>query len=252
MINILMYLEDEGHLSFFKEVFEEYSADVKLSVCHDPDEAMMLAAMERVDLLVADLKMVKGGRTCFKGFLFLDRFRSRPEFRFTYMLVISDLEDERFHGYNRLHCYGYFTRPLNERLFRSEVIPLCGYLEMLRALLEKAEDPIHCFRRRSDILVFRESELVRFEIHKKHGHIVTVDGEYDVAVEPIREDDGLVCSERFIRYARYDYVNTGFIRGMRGDRILLYGDLGEIYYTPLGRRNLEQYFSKIEGRLQSR
>ncbi len=252
MIHILMYLEDEGYLSFFKEVFEEGSTGVKLSVCHEPEEVMMLAAKERVDLLVADLKMVKGGRTSFKGFLFLDRFRRQPEYRFTYLLVIADLEDEKYHGYNRLHCYGYFTKPLNEKLFRSEVIPLCGYLEILRTLLEKAEDPIHCFRRRNEILVFRESEMVRFEIHKKHGHIVTLDGEYDVAVEPIREDDGLVCSERFIRYGRYDYVNTEYIRGMRGGRLLLYGNLGEIYYTPLGKKNLEQYFSRIEGQLRKR
>ena len=72
-----------------------------------------------------------------------------------------------------------------------------------------------------------------------------MDRTYDVDAEAIRSDAGLVDYERFIKCSRSDYVNPEYVRGISRDSILLDRNMGRVYLTPSGRRNLDLYLRKL-------
>ena len=243
MLNFMIYLEDERYMKVYREVMDGKAGNPMVTVYRDPREALYAAAKEAPDLMIADIRAVRKRGNIYDGFVFLDMLRKQEGCRFIPLLIVSDLEDETLFAYNRLHCYGFYPRPLNRALFEAEIDELCRYLDLRGRLLPDRQ--LHFFRRGRDVIIVREGEIIRYERREKKGTVVTTKGTYVVNAESIRKDTRLSESPLFIRCNRSDYVNAYYIREFRQDMVILDYRMESIALVGEGRKRVREYLERL-------
>ena len=242
MLNALIYLEQKRYMKVYEEVIGGRSDNTRIIFSSDPREALYIAASWKPGLMVADLQSVRKGDISFPGFTFLNLIRGQEGCRYTPLIVVSDLEDERYFAYNRLHCHAYFPKPLNKELFYSEVGDLCDFLR--RDKIPGAEQ-LHFFRRKKGVIILRNDELIRYELHRKEGLLVTQEASFPVSAELIRKDGSLRDPKLFIRCNRSDYVNASYIREWTKDEVVLSHRMGRIELSEGGQRRIREYMKRL-------
>ncbi len=236
-MNILVYIDNDRNLQFILGVIRRSSRDARVWICRSLQEAWSVVMTEYMNLMIFDLELYGREEIKREKLQFLDRLRSLQEYRYTWMFLLMDMEDVRFHGYNRLHSFACYEKPLNEDLFQEDLEHLIE-AENSKKKRSSIKEDLHCFRRGRELYVVTGEELVRVESHREYGFVVTPEKKYEVDVRSIRQDAKHFGPDRMIRCSRSDYVNPYYIRIVEKNCILLKGDLGIVELSPSGRKNL--------------
>ena len=248
MLNALIYTEDDRNTDFYQEVIRAGSPDAEIQISRKPRDALGITLEKQVELVIADIQATRGKNTDFSGLRFLDCFRSNPNNRYVFLVIVSDLYDEKLHFYQQLKCFDYFQKPLNRPWFHEKVSDLSRYLDKQHQKLYRDIEQLHYFRYGQSFYPVREKDLVRFELHTRDGLVVTMEEEIKVDVTQVRKNLELLQSENILQCSRSDYVNTGFIRQVDRDKVKLDKEKGEIILSPSGKKNIMRWLNQRMGK----
>ena len=226
-MNGLIFATDQQYLQFYRASIREACPDTRLIECGSVPEVKQSLDRRSTAFLIADFKISKPDGPDREGMQFLYDLRMGEEFRYLPLVVVTDLEDEKYFAYNRLHCFAYYRKPLNEDLFLQDVIPYLKH-SVERAKWKEQIECLHIIKKRRDAYYVPECEMVRYEIHTHKGYIITMDDEIEIDVKNMKGMKELLSSKRFVQCSRADYVNMDFIRRVGSRTVELQGKFGEV------------------------
>lgn len=247
-MKIMYYSEDGEYEQLCNNVVKRASRNAKLYLCHDLATAGKTLMLDRMDIAIFNLRIRRNKNVDQEGMRFLEYLRRMPGYALTPVLILMDMEDDRFYTYNRLHAYACYQKPLNEKLFYGDVTKLVRETERQSGYPDE-ESTVHCFRKRNELYVVWEEELVRVEKTHDSGLVVTTEGEYDVDVRSLRRDSQLFYSGRFIRCSRTNYVNPRFIRKVDRDYIRLRDAYGDVKLSKRGYRDAVRRMEELQEKM---
>ena len=242
-MNVLVYLMNEKNREYYTATIHENSPGARIYWCTRAVEAMNLLFSIRMDIVIADLLIRKEEGVDSEGLRLLEHLRRIEDYVLLPILIVAEMEDVRFHAYHRLHSYAYFQTPLNKDEFRTVLRRLVIGIEWNLRRQETMEKRLY-FRKNSELYIVEERELVRFETHSHSGHVVTVGTEFDVDIRSLRGNK-MLSSGCFVRCSRCDYVNPRFIKKVDRKKVILRDELGVIYLTSSGRREVLKKISEL-------
>ncbi len=235
----LLYATDQQYVSFYRSFIREIRPDAQFVFCRKASEASQIILKERVDLILADLKIITRKGMDTSGLHFLNGVRNVRGYYLVPVVLVADVDDEGPFLKEDVHCYEFFRKPLNQEAFREKIGPLLRYADEGR--ISPDIRALHFFRKRKCLYPVSEEELVRFELHSHNGLIVTLQDSYDVDIASLRKDEELLSSLAFLQVSRCDYVNKKYIQKIEQDKIVLKNDMGEVFLTDTGRENVKRF-----------
>ena len=247
-MKILYHSEDGEYEKLCVNVVRKVCSNAKIYICHDLATAGKTLMLDRMDIVIFNLNLRRNRSLDQDGMRFLEYLRRMPGYALTPMLVLLDMEDARFYTYNRLHAYACYQKPLNEKLFHLDVKKLVREKDRQSGYPDE-DSVVHCFRKRDELYVVREEELVRVEKTRDSGLVVTTEREYDVDVRSLRRDTQLFYSGRFIRCSRTNYVNPRYIRKVDRNCIRLRDEYGDIKPSKRGYREAIRRMTELQEEL---
>ena len=247
-MNGLIFATDRKYVHFYREKIREACPDTRLIVCCSVPEVKMSLDRKSTAFLLADFNIATPDGPDREGMQFLYDLRNGTEFRYLPLVVITDLEDEKYFAYNRLHCFAYFRKPLNKDLFLQDVIPFLQHSVDGTKWKEQIEC-LHIIKKRREAYYVPECEMVRFEMHSPKGYIITMDDEIEIDVKNMKGMTGLLSSKRFVQCSRADYVNMDFIRRVGSRTVELQGKFGEV---TLSEERRQDVISRLDKRAEEK
>ncbi len=244
-MNILICMEKEKSAQYCLSVVREQCDHARFHVFHFLQEAWRKALTTRMDLMILELPKGKGLEKD-EGLRTLECIRRTKEYLITPMILLSDLEDTRLYGYNRLHAYACYQKPVNKIVFQQDIGDLLLGLTTENRQSDH-QNMMHSFHYRNELYVVRERDLVRLQRHSHTVNVVTVDHRFRVDIRSLQQEADLFESGRFLQCNRSDFVNPMFICLVEKHRVILKGKYGMIPLTNLGRKNAVQMFRNNPG-----
>lgn len=109
---ILVLENKKNYIRILKEIEKNITDDVDFIYACNVNEGIAAAMHMKIDIFIADfdIRAVNG----MTGIDFIENIRHFDKYRFTPVIALSEAEDPAKYVYERLHCYSYITKPLNE------------------------------------------------------------------------------------------------------------------------------------------
>ena len=243
----LLFATDEKYVSFYEGFIKKTRPDARILYCKTASAANQILLREWVDWIIVDLTTETEHGMDTSGLDFLNGIRRIRGYFLVPVVFVCDLSDENGHFKRDLHCYEVFQKPLNQKSFQDKVGPMLLHADERN--LMKDICALHYIKDRNKALhVMKEDEIIWFELHSHNGHIVTMDGVYDVPVEALRENKELLQSDQFIQANRSDYVHRRQIRTIEPTKLKLKTGDKEIPLTGIGWNKIKSLLKDTKRR----
>lgn len=244
-MKIICFIEETKNEAFYRQVIKEGCPEAEVLLFRKGKDALASSLLQPADLLLADLCIRRRTGSQDAGFLFLETFRRNPLQKYTPLIIVSDVDDEELYSYSQLHSYACFTKPLNRGIFRTEVGGLIRYHAAERErVLRNLLNPTCSFLTKEGVLMAREEEIVRFELHSKYGLVVLEGKAYSVNAGHLRTERKLLESRWFLQCNRSDFVNIRYVRRVDREKVILEPCGEAVYLSEQGRKNFRQWFKR--------
>ncbi len=227
----LLFATDQKYVEFYQDAIREGCPGTRLNLCQSGVEMIDTLFKTDVAFLLVDLAISRSGKIDDISMQELYSVRQDDRFRYLPLVLVTDLDDERFFAYNRLHCYAYYHKPLNKEVFLSDVIPCFRHAVSEHDLKEQMQ-ALYTIKKSRSVYFVPECELVRYEKQRHKGMIITMDEEIELDIKNLSRMKRLMTSDSFVQCSRRHYVNLGFIHKVGSDNVQLRGGYGEVELSP--------------------
>lgn len=184
-------------------------------------EGYKMVRKRTVSLLITSLELNAVRRNEYPGIRLIRQIRKHARYQFLPIVALSLSEDQQEYLYGDLNCVGYFTNPINERLFKNLVERMLRYEEI------PDEENVFSARKHNIRYVVRVKDLMYVECYDRALHIHVQDGSvFEVSQKPIHYIIKEARSKSLLRCARGTLVNMDHIYKINfyGHRIILDDD----------------------------
>lgn len=172
------------------------------------ESAYRCMEQHEIILFIVDIRL-SGEENDRSGYEFVEKIRTRKEYRFTPVIFVTGLEEPRADAYKELHCMGYLQKPLEKELV-SRMVSTC-------LQFPKQEQPQKiCIRQEGIYLFVEPDQIVYLKTNRKQLFILFRNGELQkYGYVPLRDILEQITSEKMILCGKGIAVNMKFIDRVR-------------------------------------
>lgn len=184
---------------------ESVRRDVKVFFAADREKAYGMAIEHDIDLFVVDIVLDTQNKNDVSGLIFAEGIRKMHPYRFTPLIFITSVEDPKLYAYEKLHCYGYISKPYDVRETKAVVR---GALEF--GCNENSEKNIY-FKKNGVLYPKKLKDIVYFKSTSGKMVIKTVDDELELFNKTCAQILDELDSDDFVKCNRNIIVNKSFV-----------------------------------------
>lgn len=210
MTNVLILEDNPEVAEAIKTVILRIDKNAEVHIETTAAGGYKTALESSVSLFLIDIILDKNKKGDVSGLHFASAIRRLPDYKFTDMIFLSALIDEKFYAYSQLHCYSYFEKPFDIRIME----------EMIRDLIRHQYLKIGSGRRKEETFFIRsdgifypikEDEIIYIEFHSRHSLIVTPEATYKVHKNEILDSLQKLDKRKFVTSSRFEMVNMDYV-----------------------------------------
>lgn len=235
---ILVLENKKNYLRIIREI-EDYILDnVSFIYACNVDEGIVIAMQLRIDLFIADfdIRSDKG----VTGFEFIENIRRFDKYRFTPVIALSSVKDPNNYVYERLHCYSFIQKPLDEKYLKNVISEalLFNRFQALEHGFFKINGVFH---------MIKANDIVYAETHSKEIIIITKQCKYKVPYITCEQFLSKYENDTFIRCSKNTVININYIQSVdiTNRYIELRDGHGHVGIGTAYKNNIKGLFSRI-------
>jgi DNA-binding LytR/AlgR family response regulator len=202
---ILVLENKKNYIRILKEIEKNITDDVDFIYACNVNEGIAAAMHMKIDIFIADfdIRAVNG----MTGIDFIENIRHFDKYRFTPVIALSEAEDPAKYVYEKLHCYSYITKPLNEDYLKSVIseVLLFNHVTVSEYGFFKIDGVFH---------MIKAKDIVHVELHSKEIIIITPKCKYNVPYITCDQFLAKYKSDAFIRCSKNAIVNVNYIQSV--------------------------------------
>ena len=166
MKTVLILEDNPQTLKTLAAAVSEVRPDLKICQTRSAAEAFAAAFSHTIDIFLLDIILTSKHPGDISGFLFAKKIREHERYRFTPVIFLTALEDQRCYAYSEIHSYSYLEKPYSMQKVK----------ELVADTLEfpgTKEEPEEIYLRKDGILYQirpGEVEYVECQNHKLQIH----------------------------------------------------------------------------------
>ncbi|MBD5135310.1 MAG: response regulator transcription factor [Lachnospiraceae bacterium] len=187
------------------ELVEGIRSDVKVFSTAEREKAYKIAMEHDIDLFMVDIVLNQADKGDVSGLIFAESIRKTNIYKFTPLVFITSIEDPKLYAYEKLHCYGYISKPYDVRETKSIV---SGALEFRNSV---DSDKSIYFKKNGVLYPKKLKDIVYFKSTSGKMLIKTVDDELELFYKTSTQILDELDSDDFIRCNRNIIVNKSFV-----------------------------------------
>lgn len=206
----ILVLEDEpAVLQFLLQIVDESCPPWCDIYGYDNlESAYRCMEQHEIILFIVDIRL-SGEENDRSGYEFVEKIRTRKEYRFTPVIFVTGLEEPRAEAYKELHCMGYLQKPFD----REQVIRMIS--TCLQFPRQDRPQKI-CIRQEGVYLFVEQDQIVYLRTNRKQLHILFRSGELQTyAYVPLRDILEQITSEKMVLCGKGLAVNRKCIDRVR-------------------------------------
>lgn len=170
------------------------------------EEAYGRLMQREIDLFIVDVASDSNYYGDISGLKFIQSIRWIEKYRYTPIIILTNLEDPGHYTINELHCFGLLEKPVTMDLLRrliNEALDMPANKKLRKNICYK-QDGIICALKYDDIIYIENRERLLL-IHTVEEELLI---KYETAKRFLKE----VGDERFLQCNRQVIVNIDYIR----------------------------------------
>lgn len=187
------------------KLVESVRDDVKVFSTAEKEKAYVIAMEHDIDLFIVDILLKEADKGDMSGLVFAENIRKADIYKFTPLVFITTIEDPKLYAYEKLHCYGYISKPYDVRETRSII---SGALEFRS---NSTNDRSICFKKDGVLYPKKLKDIIYFKSTSGKMLIKTIDDELEVFYKTWTQILDEIDSDDFIRCSRNIIVNKNFV-----------------------------------------
>lgn len=212
MKKILILETKEEDRNTIINLLDMMKEDIKIYATDKIEEAYHFLLYNNITLFIINVIIETGISGDVSGLYFAEAVRQIPQYCFTPIIFISNLEDPKLFSYKRLYCYAFMEKPFDSedflRLVRN-ALKVPGNVEKKRNLFLRIDGIIYSIR--IDDIMYVEVERKRLSIYTQNEKIIVKNKTLSGIINEINSEDFIRCSrfgavnKKYVKYI--DYVN---------------------------------------------
>ncbi len=111
MKTILILEDNQRALEALAIAVNEVRADLRIFQAQSAEEAFAISFSHTIDLFLLDIILTTEHPGDISGFLFAKKIRDHAMYKFTPIIFLTSLEDQKFYAYSDIHSYCYLEKP---------------------------------------------------------------------------------------------------------------------------------------------
>ncbi len=206
MTNALILEDNLQAAEVLKTIILGIDGQAKVSIVSNTADAYRLALESDITLFLIDIILNHKKTGDVSGLEFANTVRRLPQYKFTDMIMVTALIDEKLYAYSHLHCYSYLEKPFDIRTAEKLIAELIRKPEQKSREGEK--DRTVFIRSEGVFYALKEEEIYYIEYHSRYALVVTRDSSYKVHKSVV---DDMIRRSRtgcFVQCSRFETVNT--------------------------------------------
>lgn len=205
MKKILILEDNPRTLNALAVAVGEVRSDLRIFQAQSAAEAFAVAFSHVIDVFLLDIILTTKHPGDISGFLFAKKIREHDMYRFTPIIFLTSLEDQKCYAYSEIHSYSYLEKPYSMQKVKELV---ADTLEFPGAKGEQEE----IYLRKDGILYQirpHDVEYVECQNHKLQIH--SIDNYLEVPYYTLKWFMKAVPDRLFLQCSRSAVVNRRYI-----------------------------------------
>lgn len=173
------------------------------------EEAYAVAVKYSIDLFMLDIILKPNGKyKDSSGADFAQNIRNISKYRFTPIIFLTSLYDEKLNMYKNIHCYQYFEKPYDY----SKVEETVRQAIMFRTT--ESSEKLLFYRCDGILQALPREDIIYAENKNNRLHIITARETRTIPYKSLRSFIRELDSEQFLQCSRTTVVNVKYIKSI--------------------------------------
>lgn len=121
MKKLLLLEKNKNMLERLEDILFEIDERIVVFSRNNVREAYQCAIKMQIDLFIVDIMLNANSRRIPPELIFVDKLRSSDRYCFTPILFLTDVKNTVLYRYEKLNCYKFINKPVNEYEFKKVV-----------------------------------------------------------------------------------------------------------------------------------
>lgn len=206
MTNILILEDDKAGLQTLKRMIEKMTSEIQVMTAQNLEQAekLLLSKKNVFEAFFLDINLDEKNEDDQSGITFAKMVRSKKEYAFTPIVMITSIANLELQAYRKLHCYQYILKPYHEEEIKKLISKI---------LFQKGET--------TDVSLIVKIEGINYKIFSKDivylkaitrgVCLVMANEELNVPYTSIRQMLEKLPKDRFFQCHRMYVINQDYI-----------------------------------------
>ena len=204
MKHIMVMDDKQNYREKVRKIIESLEEKTYVFYIKSVSKAYEVAENNKIDLFLVDIVLQPGNPSDVSGLTFVENIRHMERYKYTPVILMSELEDPKLYAFRELRCFSYIHKPFENKELQNE---LQSALE-----LPVAHTKTRMYFRNEGVLYFVNSDdIVYVEVIKRKLFIYTTSQRLTMSYETAKQFMQKMDDGRFVRCSRFVIVNMDYI-----------------------------------------
>lgn len=231
MITILIVEDEIVIQEYLQKLILTIDCEIEIIKTQSAMEALKISRLNKIDIFLLDIQL-----TDYSGLDLAMQIRDMHDYKMTPMVFLTGMASLELRAFKNAHCYDYILKPFKEEVVINTINTIINH-----GIFRDDNIPTIRLKSKEDIFVYRQDDIIYFEIKNKVLIVKTIDGSHEFTqytLKSIMEE----LDDNFLRCHKGYIVNESYIHHVDRTNNLLYL-VGSKEPVPYGRK-LRKYFKE--------
>ncbi|MEG0775271.1 LytTR family DNA-binding domain-containing protein [Clostridium sp.] len=205
MYNILILEDDCIQLKTLSDIIKQLDLIYHVYEARNIEEAIKIAAMERIDLFFIDINLRNES-----GLKFALEIRKIKSYRLTWIIFVTIYKDYMLSAFKKIHCYDYILKPYNKENIQN----------ITKRLLSDCRDQVEVTETSENFIIvpikniqvkISVNEIIFVEVFIRTSIIHTIHGSFTIDYLSLKKLNSMIEDKYILQSHRSYLVNLKYI-----------------------------------------
>lgn len=204
--NVLIIEDNEACRDALAEITQRCEAAGAVFCVNNSADAYKYALEENIHLFVVDIILEPENPGDVSGLIFAEKIRGIERYKYTPIIFVTSLIDEKLIAYQKLYCSCYIEKPIDPERIESEITRALG-----QPIREESTDGFYYYRKDGIIYGLEMETIICIESSFRRLMMYTTEQTVEMAYKPLKTVMDKLPNRYFVQCSKNSIVNKKYI-----------------------------------------